>query len=281
MKFSNDPVHKFYLHDEFIEKCLKKDEILTNAPTITEFFANREIFITGGTGFIGKVLIEKLLRSCPDVKVIYVLIRPKKGQNIEERMASVFSSILFDLLKKINPKFIQKLVPIPGDVSEIGLGISEVDRSRLKNVSVVFHSAASVRFNDPIRNAIFLNTRGTHELIKLCQTFKELKVILHVSTAYCNCCSTTVEEKIYPALADWRKAIETCEKMENDDLDVLTQHFTNFMPNTYLFSKHLAERVLYDYKDVLPISIVRPSIVVSAINDPFCGYVSSWNRFVD
>lgn len=48
-------------------------------PTIPEWFAGRNILITGATGFMGKVLVEKLLRDCPDVGQLYLLIRKKKG----------------------------------------------------------------------------------------------------------------------------------------------------------------------------------------------------------
>jgi fatty acyl-CoA reductase len=34
--------------------------------------------LTGCTGFLGKVILEKLLRSCPDVKKIYIMVRPKR-----------------------------------------------------------------------------------------------------------------------------------------------------------------------------------------------------------
>jgi fatty acyl-CoA reductase len=53
---------------------------------IKTFYRGQNIFITGGTGFMGKVLIEKLLRSCPDIKNIYVLIRHRKGYDITTRV---------------------------------------------------------------------------------------------------------------------------------------------------------------------------------------------------
>ena len=54
--------------------------------SIPEYYANKTIFLTGGTGFIGKVFLEKVLRSCPKVKDIYCLIRPKRGKNVQERL---------------------------------------------------------------------------------------------------------------------------------------------------------------------------------------------------
>lgn len=59
---------------------------MDNFPTIVDYFAGRDIFITGGSGFMGKALIEKLLRSCPDINKIFVLIRPKKGKEARERL---------------------------------------------------------------------------------------------------------------------------------------------------------------------------------------------------
>ena len=61
-----------------------------NLTPIQEFYAGQSIFITGGTGFMGKLLIEKLLRSCPRIGFIYLLVRPKKGKDVHERIEELF-----------------------------------------------------------------------------------------------------------------------------------------------------------------------------------------------
>lgn len=54
--------------------------------TIADFYKGRDILITGATGFIGKALIEKLLRSCSSLNRIFILTRPKRGKSFEERV---------------------------------------------------------------------------------------------------------------------------------------------------------------------------------------------------
>jgi fatty acyl-CoA reductase len=53
---------------------------------IKEFYTDKAVFITGTTGFLGKVLLEKVFRSLPMVKRIYLLVRPKSGITIMERV---------------------------------------------------------------------------------------------------------------------------------------------------------------------------------------------------
>jgi fatty acyl-CoA reductase len=62
-----------------------EDDIMSATYDIPGFFKGRCVFITGGTGFMGKVLVEKLLRSCPDIDTVYLLMRPKKGNDIKAR----------------------------------------------------------------------------------------------------------------------------------------------------------------------------------------------------
>jgi len=57
---------------------------------IVSFFINKTIFITGVSGFMGKVLLEKLLYCCSDLDKIYVLMRSKKGRSVETRLDEMF-----------------------------------------------------------------------------------------------------------------------------------------------------------------------------------------------
>lgn len=54
-------------------------------PSVSECYANKTILISGASGFIGKVLVEKLLRCCPLISRIYVMLRRKKNMSPEER----------------------------------------------------------------------------------------------------------------------------------------------------------------------------------------------------
>ena len=61
------------------------------------------MLITGCTGFLGKVLLEKLLYSLSSVDEIYVLIRGKEGSTIFERFKKeIMSSQCFDRLRSIH-----------------------------------------------------------------------------------------------------------------------------------------------------------------------------------
>lgn len=87
---------------------------------------------------------------------------------------------LYDRLKREKSEEIFKKVhPIVGDIRQLGLGISPDDRKLIvENVSVIFHAAASVRFDDPIHEAIIINTRGTREVVALAKEIKNIAVRL-------------------------------------------------------------------------------------------------------
>jgi fatty acyl-CoA reductase len=119
---------------------------------ISEFYRDRSVLITGASGFVGKVLLEKLLRDCPLIKNIYLLLRPKGGQNSRQRLNELLSSVVFDRIRDENASVLNKVIAISGDVTYAELGINPNDRDILvNNVSIIFHSAATVRFDEPLK----------------------------------------------------------------------------------------------------------------------------------
>lgn len=61
-----------------------------NLSPVQSYYKGKTIFITGASGFMGKVLVEKLLYSCSELKEILVLVRPKKGKVPESRLEDMF-----------------------------------------------------------------------------------------------------------------------------------------------------------------------------------------------
>ncbi|XP_050504527.1 putative fatty acyl-CoA reductase CG5065 isoform X3 [Diabrotica virgifera virgifera] len=247
--------------------------------SVADFFIDKNVFITGGSGFLGKLIIEKLLRSCPGIGKIYVLLRPRKGKAIEERLEKIIESPIFNPLRHQNPDALRKLIPIKGDVSELNLGISKEDRELLVNtVNIIYHSAASVRFDDFLKDAIILNVRGTREVAKLALDLKSISIFVHISTTYCNCDKLVVEEKLYPAHTSWRDAIMLAEECDQQTLETLTQKYISPLPNTYTFAKSLGEHVVNDLcQGKIPTIITRPSVVMNTESDPIQGYTDNFN----
>jgi len=62
--------------------------------SISDFYAEKTVFITGATGFLGKIVIEKLLRACPLVKKIYLLTRHRRGLKPQQRIDNLLQSMV-------------------------------------------------------------------------------------------------------------------------------------------------------------------------------------------
>lgn len=127
---------------------------------IKEFYRDKTVLITGTTGFVGKTLLEKMIRAFPDIKRIYLLIRPRKNMTLAKRVQQqIFSTHLFEPLfldRPDFPKWIkEKVIPIEGDLVLNGLGIKPEDRKTLtEEVQIIMNSAASINFTEPLHDAL-------------------------------------------------------------------------------------------------------------------------------
>ncbi|XP_012264094.2 putative fatty acyl-CoA reductase CG8306 [Athalia rosae] len=244
---------------------------------VTEFYRGKTVFITGGTGFLGICLIEKLLRACPDIKNIYLLLRPKKGKKIEERLEELTKDPVFETLKeKGSSDALQKLIGVAGDVGEEGLGLSAADRQTLiNNVQIVVHSAATLDFEATMRPTVNINLLGTRRVVQLCKEIRGFEGLVHVSSAYVNSTLSEPTEKVYPPPAEVDKILKMVKELDDKELDNATPGILGNHPNTYTFTKHLAEHEVLNSS--LPAAIVRPSMITAAWKEPVPGWTISKN----
>lgn len=71
------------------------------------FFRGKSVFITGASGFLGKVVLEKIVRSCHGVEKVYCLIRAKDGEAPQQRLKKVFEapvSIIPLVILRVRPR---------------------------------------------------------------------------------------------------------------------------------------------------------------------------------
>jgi len=248
----------------------------TKGSKIVEFLSGKSIFITGASGFLGKILIEKLLRAAPDIENIFVLCRDKKGKDMLTRMDEILNDIIFSKLNEMYPKFRHKVIPIKGDVGLERCGISNDDRHLLTSkVQIIFHCAATVRFDEKIKLAAEINIRGTREMLLLAKECSNLESYVHVSTAFANCPRSFIEEKLYPAPMTLKEIFEFIENHTDEELAMKTNEILGQWPNTYAYTKAIAEETVKEFCEDLPVCIFRPAIVVSTYKEPLRGWIDN------
>lgn len=265
---------------------------------VGEFYKGKNIFLTGGTGFLGIAIIEKLLRSCPSIAGIYLLMRPKKGKEIQDRLSELTKNkagsdndatwsiilpfrclqIFEKLLSGTTTDIFNKLHAISGDVGEDNLGLSAADRATLvEKIHVVIHSAASLDFQEPLKPTVTINLLGTRQVMTLCSQIRNLQSMVHVSSAYVSSFIKEAHEKLYPAPENAEKVIDLAQSLSDAALAELTPGLLKDHPNTYTFTKHLAEHEVNKYATKFPCSIVRPSMIVGSWKEPHPGWTISKN----
>ncbi|KAI4454838.1 male sterility protein 2-related [Holotrichia oblita] len=174
------------------------DQEELDSSQIREYFDDATILITGATGFLGKLILEKLLRSFTNLRRIYLIVRPKKGQSIRQRLETVLEDQLFNRVRSATPNFAEKLFCIRGECARNDLGLNADDKKLLtQEVSCVFHCAALMDFEEKLRQSTYVNVRATKDLIRLAKSMKNLKSFIHVSSVFAHSSKDSVNEEFY------------------------------------------------------------------------------------
>lgn len=227
---------------------------------------------------MGKVMLEKLLYSCDGVKKIYLLLRPKRGRTPQQRIDDMWKLPVFDRLREKDPNAIKKIIPVIGDLFADNLGLQPSDiKDLIENVSVVFHMAATLKLEATLKDAIQQNTQGTAMVLDVVKQIKKLEAFCHFSTAYCSADLEVFEERVYENKDNPRDVIDIVKWMNPEALEMATKSIIAPHPNTYTYSKRLAETLVADEKDNIPVCIIRPSVVCPAGLEPIPGWVDSLN----
>ncbi|KAM7261594.1 hypothetical protein ACFE04_020671 [Oxalis oulophora] len=280
---------------------------------IVKYLKGKCFFMTGATGFLAKVLIEKILRTVPDVGKIYILVKASNKEAAMERLKNeVINTELFKGLRQTYGKSYQtfilsKLVPVVGNVCDPNLGIEEELANMItKEVDVIVNSAATTSFDERYDVAIAINTKGPCNLMGFAKKFKKLKLLVQVSTAYVNgqrqgrvmekpfsigdsIASENVTEDFLPML-DVQSEIElalnskeafdescVAQKMKELGLERANKYGWQ---DTYVFTKAMGEMMIDNLREDIPVVIIRPSVIESTFREPFPGWMEG-NRMMD
>ena len=197
--------------------------------TISDFFRNKTILITGATGFLGKPVVAKILTDLPDIKRIYLLVRSRteptgKVSSAADRLEEeFFTSSVFAKLRRIHGDGFdswirEKVRAVDGDLTYEKLGMSDAYYEKLqREVQIFINSGGLVKFDPPIDMSLHSNVLGAKHAVEFVQGCNDA-VLLHVSTAYV--CGTTpgrFAEELHPPYEVYAQKIaeETGDKIPN------------------------------------------------------------------
>ncbi len=298
---------------------------------IAEALKGKTILVTGSTGFLGKSIVEKCLRSIPEVGRINLAIRSSARRPASERLErEVLSSPAFKRLKDAVGEaafaklVAEKLAVVEIDLGRDGLGLSDAGREQLRECEIVIHSAAAVEFDNPADLSAQTNLLGAARMVEALKATGSRPHLVHVSTAYvggmlrglvreeaphdpglnwrheaavlANLRVPVEEESRQPELmkkfarearsrmgpAGTPAVARTTERLRDrwvkDRLIERGRVHANAMgfADIYSFTKAMAEHAVVELHGDIPLSIVRPSIIESALEEPFPGWLEGF-----
>lgn len=270
-----------------------------NVINVQSTFAGREILLTGGGGFLGKVVLGLLLDRYPEVGRVHVLLRRSRGRSAEQRFAEdvLGSPALRPLLEGGGrERFAERVRVWEGDASDPLCGL---DPAALPGVSLIIHCAGLVEFFPPVDEALKANVEATENVADLAEALGA--ALTHISTCYvAGRADGLIEEdepiegfyprrmgeddRAFDAAAELAILRERVAEMTDGGvrrdrraLEQLTRLGRERAErwgwvNAYTYTKSLAEQTLVARRGLRK-TIVRPAIVESARRFPFPGWV--------
>jgi long-chain acyl-CoA synthetase len=203
------------------------------------------VLLTGATGFVGMELLARYLEQT-DRHVLAL------GRGAHRREAAARTKRTLECLFGSGHPYGGRVTPVAGDITRDGLGLGDGLDGLAERVGEIVHGAASVSFGLEMKEARAINVQGTRRMLDLaerCQARGGLRRFSYVSTAFV--------------------AGEHAGRFGEDDLDV-GQSFRN----AYEQSKFEAESMVARARGRLPITVMRPSIVVG---ERSTGWTASFN----
>ncbi|KAF3504430.1 hypothetical protein F2Q69_00044320 [Brassica cretica] len=210
-----------------------------------KFLENKTLLVTGASGFLAKVFVERVLSLQPNVKRLYLLVRASGKKSAEQRLHSeVFEKDLFRVLRNnigdetLNALISEKVVPVPGDTSLNNMGVTYVCGERSGLIQEIPFAMGETLHR---KNKVDINT--------------EMQL---------------VEQKSKQLAEQGCSEEETKHAMR--DLGLKRAKLFG-LPNTYAFTKVMGEMFLGHYRENMSIVIIRPTMNTSTFSDPFPGWI--------
>jgi len=158
--------------------------------SVRETLAGRHILLIGGTGFIGKVWLAKVLKDLPEIGRLYLLIRPHRTTSAERRFDALLeeSPVFEPLQERYGSNFRhyvrERVEVIAGDITQPDLGMAPETRARLQQtLDLVINSSGLTDFNPDLRDALAINVDGTLHVLDFLRGCRRA-ALLHLSTCY-------------------------------------------------------------------------------------------------
>jgi fatty acyl-CoA reductase len=246
--------------------------------------SGRVVLLTGATGFVGKVVLEELLRRGDELGLsrVWLLIRSGDREQAQARLrAELLRSACFAALA---PGWERRVEALAGDLARPRLGLDAETRERVvAEATHVVHCAASIDFDLPLGEATEVNTTGALHALELARACRRLESFVAVSTAYVTPhprprtgALRRVGEGLAPLPGDPAALYAAIQAGRVDASRLLAE---TGHPNTYTLTKCLAEHLVAERAGGLPVTLVRPSIISASRERPRAGWIDSAAAF--